>query len=266
MSVREIKFTPSLAYPPEAEWAGLRSGARGVHSSRTLMFLDLTAVLTVTSGSAQRSVYLSAITESNCLGKPTAATRKSSAQRLTELYVLDRGIALFRVFRRLWDMEQAKRQPLALLMAIARDPLLAATAGHIVSLAPGAEFQREPARQALRQFAGERFNADILDKVLRNAASSWTQSGHLDGRTFKKRRLIEPDVYTATFALYLSNLAGFRGADLFTSGWFAVLDCNPSRGRDLALDAKRLGLVDLRIAGDVIDLRLDRLDPQAVRR
>ena len=229
------------------------------------MLHDLASVLAATSPSAPRAQYVAAITESNCLGKPTTSTRRLSAQRLSELYGLDPAIPVFRVFRRLWDLDLKGRKLLALLLSIARDPLLAATAASIISLPIGAELQRESTRQALREIAGERFNTSILDKVLRNTASSWTQSGHLDGRMFKTRRLVEPTVYAATFALYLSYLAGFRGGDLFTSGWFAVLDCTPGRARELALEAKRLGLIDLRITGDVIDLKLERLDPQATR-
>jgi len=99
-----------------------------------------------------------------------------------------------------------------------------------------------------------------LDKVIRNAASSWTQSGHLSGRTFKVRRRIEPTPAAVTFALYLGAKLGFRGDELLTSGWIKALDCTPSQALDLAIEAKRLGLLDLRIAGDVFDLNLDRLD------
>jgi hypothetical protein len=63
------------------------------------------------------------------------------------------------------------------------------------------------------------------------------------------------------FAIWLGNAAGFRGDDLLTSGWIAVLDCSATSARTLALDAKRLGLIDLRTAGDVIEFGLDRLDP-----
>lgn len=261
----KLGFSPRKELSGQAVAAGFKSGAKGAHSSRTLMLHDLASVLAATSPSAPRADYVAAITESNCLGKPTSSTRRLSAQRLSELYGLDPAIPLFRVFRRLWDLDGRSRNQLALLLAIARDPLLAATAGTILSLPIGAELQREPARHALREVAGHRFNTNILDKVLRNAASSWTQSGHLNGRTFKKRHLVEPTVHAAIFALYLSYLAGFRGSDLFNSAWFAVLDCGPSRARELALDAKRLGLIDLRIAADVVDLKLDRLDPQTAR-
>ena len=229
------------------------------------MFDDLAAVLAATPPEAHRRDYVRAITERNCLGKPTASTRRLSSQRLTELYALDPSVAIFRVFRRLWDLDSAGRHLLAILCAIARDPLLAATAGPVLSLSPGAEFLREPTKQAVLQVVGERLNDAILDKVVRNAASSWTQSGHMEGRTFKKRRAVRAGAASAAFALYLSHVAGFRGGDVFASGWFAVLDCNPTVARELAVEAKRIGLIDLRMAGDVVDLNLDRLDPLSQR-
>lgn len=229
------------------------------------MLEDLSTVLAATTASADRSDYLREIVDANCLRKPTASTRRQSAQRLSELYALDRSVLLFRVFRRLWDLDRTGHPLLALLIALARDPLLVATADSVISLAPGAEYQRDPARHALLQVAGGRFNADILEKVLRNAASSWAQSGHLEGRTFKKRRRVTPTAYAATFALYLAYHAGFRGKSLFSSGWFAALDCSPAQAEDIATDAKRIGLFDMRVSGDIVDLRMERLDPLARR-
>jgi hypothetical protein len=42
-------------------------------------------------------------------------------------------------------------------------------------------------------------------------------------------------------------------------------DCSPPESRHLALEAKRLGLIDLRIAGEVIEISFDRLDPPTTR-
>lgn len=63
------------------------------------------------------------------------------------------------------------------------------------------------------------------------------------------------------FALWLGNAAGFRGEELLTTGWIAALDCTATSARILALDAKRIGLIDLRTVGDVVEFGLDRLDP-----
>ena len=119
-------------------------------------------------------------------------------------------------------------------------------------------------RTALRDAVGPRLNDAILDKVVRNAASSWTQSGHLDGRTFKRRRLVRATPATLAYALYLGHAAGYRGSELFSSGWCRLLDCDGTAAQALALDAKRLGLVDLRMSADVVTIDPARLDPAAM--
>lgn len=229
------------------------------------MLEELTRVLEATAPDARRADYAAAIIDGNCLSKPTASTRRLSSQRLGELYGLDLTIPLFRVLRRLWDIGADGRPLLALLAAISRDPLLAATCPAIISMPTNTELQRDSLKDALQAAVGGRLNDSTLEKVCRNAASTWAQSGHLEGRTFKKRRIVLPSTTAATFAIYLAHAAGFRGAEIFSCGWLRVLDCDPSQARELALDAKRSGLLDLRMAGDVVELNLSRVDPYAVR-
>jgi hypothetical protein len=249
-----------------AERLGFRFGDKGTHTSRTMMLDELSALLAVTPASAGRKEYAAAIIDENALSKPTLSTRKLSNQRLGELYGLNGTVAVFRVMRRLWDSDRESRPLLALLCAIARDPLLAGTVPAVVPLAVGQEFPRVQARSILRQAVGPRLNEAILDKVLRNAASSWTQSGHLEGRTFKKRQRVVPTPWTVVYALYLGRAVGFRGRELFSSGWMSVLDASAADAVSLAGEAKRLGLIDLSISADVVDISLDRLDqiPAAV--
>jgi hypothetical protein len=241
---------------------GFRFGEKGTHTSRTMMLAELTAVLGAVPAASSRQDYVEAVVEGNCLGKPTTSTRRLTLQRLTELYGLDPEIAIFRVLRRLWGTDSASHPLLAVLAALARDPLLMATAPAILPLAGGAEMPRKSMAEQLRAAVGERLSDATLDKVIRNAASSWSQAGHLSGRTFKVRRRVSATPAAVAFALYLGAALGFRGDELLTSGWIKVLDCVPSQALDLALEAKRLGLLDLRVAGDVFDLNLDRLDPR----
>ena len=260
MAIQNYQFIPSDGHSAMAVRAGFRFGAKGTHTSRTIMLAELTTLLQTTSRHSDRAEYASAVIEANCLAKRTVSTRRLTNQRLAELYGLDPSIPLFRVLRKLWDRDTAGRPLLAIQCAIARDPLLAATAPAILALAPGAEFLREPMRAALHEATGERFNEAVLNKVLRNAASSWTQSGHLEGRALKKRRRVHPTAMNVAFSLFLANCAGFRGQELFSCGWMQVLDRSQSEARELSLDAKRLGLIDLRMAADVIELNLDRLN------
>lgn len=257
----KIQLFPAVTTIEDAQRAGFRFGAKGTHTSRTMMFEELNTVLSCVGAEATRKEYASAIVDDNCLAKPTTSTRRLTNQRLGELYGLDSSVPLFRVFRRLWDIHEPGRRLLALLCAVARDPLLASTASAIITLSDGAEYNRNPVKEALRDIVGDRLNDDILDKVVRNIASSWSQSGHLEGRTFKKRHLVQSTPATVAFALYLAQQVGFRSMELFTSGWMTLLDCHPVQARDLALEAKRLGLIDLRISGDVVEINLNRLDP-----
>ena len=84
-----------------------------------------------------------------CLGKRTAATRKLSLQRLTEFYALDPQVILFRVLRDLWVRNVTSRPLLALLLALARDPLLRATATAVVRTPYDNEFARQSMKDAL---------------------------------------------------------------------------------------------------------------------
>jgi hypothetical protein len=262
-TLHHTRFRPSGTPSAGAVKTGFRFGNKGTHTSRTMMLAELNAVFDVAGTEAPRARYVEAIIDENCLGKPTTSTRRLTLQRLSELYGLDPKHPVFRVLRRLWTVDVPGRALLALLVALARDPLLLATAPAILSLPAGADLQRDAVRAALRGVVGERLNDQVLDKVVRNVASTWGQSGHLEGRTFKKRRLVRPTPATVALALYLGHAAGLRGEDLLTSAWIATLDCTPSRARELAIEAKGLGLIDLRMGGDVFELGFRRLDPQA---
>lgn len=230
------------------------------------MLDELRATVAAAPAEAPRSAYAGAIVEHNCLGKPTSATRVLSAQRLSELYALDPEVPLFRVLRKLWALDERGQPLLALLVALARDPLLAATAPAVIPLKAGEEFARGPMRQALRDAVGGRLNDSTLDKVARNAASSWSQAGHLSGRTFKVRRLVQPTFATAALAMLLAYTCGSRGEALLDSDWLKAIDCQPSQAGALAVEAKRHGLIDLRMAGGVVDVEFDRMDPWKARR
>ena len=245
--------------PDKASLLGFRFGARGTHSSRTMMLAELSQLLATTEPVATFLDYRRAVVEENCLGKRTASNRRISLRRLTELFGLDDRLLLFRALRDLWQHHNASRPLLALLLALARDPLLRATAGAVLGQAPGSEFARARLEAAVADAVGRRLGAKTVETTVRNVASTWTQSGHLRGRSRKVRQRAEATPAATTYALLLGHLVGRRGALLFETPWTAVLDAKAGMLLDLAADAKRLGLIDFKHSGSMVDVSFPSL-------
>lgn len=246
----------------EAEMAvleriGFRFGDKGAHTSRTIMVEELTALLRACPAEATRSDYSVAVVEHNCLGKHTAATRKLTVQRMSEMYALDPGVPIFRLLRYFWNADERAHGQFALLAAMARDPLLRATAPVVLALQGGQELARQQMTDAIRANVGDRLNDDSLDKVVRNTGSSWTQSGHLLGRGRKKRVKIDPTPASTAFALLLGYLLGTRGQNLFETLFARALDREANELAFLAMDAKRLGFLDIKSSGGLTVVSFD---------
>lgn len=247
-------LTPTGELSPRC---GFRTGPRGTHSSRTIMLDELSVLV---AGPGLEGDVKRAIVEDNVLGKSTSSGRSLSLQRLRELYSFDRSVPLFRVFSAVAQRDPAALPQLALLMAMARDPLLRASARPVVGLAPGSELMRDTVRSAIASAVGQRMNDAVLGKVVRNTASSWTKTGHLVGRTIKRRARVSTGPTAVAFALWLAHEAGFAGPDLFDNGWIRVLDVEPTAARAFAERAHAAGLIKFRPMGDSFDLDITPLE------
>lgn len=238
---------------------GFRLGDKGTQTSRTIMLEELQQLLAVVPGNVEGAAYEVAALDDNCLSKRTAATRKLTIQRLSELYALDPQVPLFRIMRDLWGMSENSRPLLALLLALARDPLLRATASPVIETPIGKEFARQSMTDALKNAVGDRLNDSTLDKVVRNASSSWTQSGHFQGRARKFRQQAQATPTACAFALLIGYLLGKRGPLLFETPWCRVLDLAAGDVAELAHDAKRMGLLEIKQSGAIVDISFPQL-------
>ena len=238
---------------------GFNIGKSGTHASRTMMLKDLSLLFEFVPPDAKRKVYANAVLVENCLGKPTAITRRKSLQHLRHLYALDSEVILFRVFRSLWTRDEKSRPLLAILLALARDPLLRPTFAAVACTPLGQDISQHSLRAILVNAAGDRLNATTLAAATSRAASSWTQSGHLHGHRYKRRQKAEPTATSAAFALLLGFALGQRGQLLFETPWIAVLDAAPDVVMEMAFEAKRLGLLELKQSGALIDVSFSRL-------
>ena len=75
----------------------------GVHTARTMMLVELRALLSyVDTADAAKSDYLEAIQTANCLAKRSGKTRALTFRHLADLYALDPGLLVFRALRFFW--------------------------------------------------------------------------------------------------------------------------------------------------------------------
>ncbi len=112
-------------------FASARAAPMGAAPSCSASLTELFAAL---PSDAAREDYGTPIVQENALGKRTDATRLSSRQCLNEMYGLDPRLALFRVLRHLWRIDPPGQPLLAMLCALARDPLLCSTTHPVPSL------------------------------------------------------------------------------------------------------------------------------------
>ncbi|MEO8423518.1 MAG: hypothetical protein ABI595_06340 [Actinomycetota bacterium] len=231
----------------------------GTHTSRTIMLKELTALLGSVPDSAAKSGYAEAIVDQNILAKKSASTRNRSLRYLKELYLLDPGTILFRGLRDLWSADPAALPLLALLCALARDPLLRATSDLISDLAIGSSVEPDTLAAAVTTKYPGSYSTAVAAKVGRNVASSWGQAGLVSGRYDKVRSQADSRPAAVAYALMLGHLSDARGLGLFRTPWARVLDRSEHELLEQASAASQRGWIDLRRAGEVVEVSFEWL-------
>ncbi|MBK9494693.1 MAG: hypothetical protein IPO08_09130 [Xanthomonadales bacterium] len=256
--ISPINNSELIAFPIGSialERFGLKFSAGGTHISRTMMLAELGSVLAAVPVGASSADYKSAILQLNVLCKTTDSTRKKSLRHLRELYALDENVPIFRLLRTLQAFDIGASLPLlALQVAWSRDPLFRSTTQPVLYASVGEKVDREGLVQALAATFPDQYSEASVRTATQNAASSWTQSGHLVGHVIKIRRQVKPTPVAVTMALFLGQVAGSHGAAVFSSPWVRLLDLDADRARALAQEAHRLGLLNLRSVGEVFEL------------
>ena len=70
---------------------------------------------------------------------------------------------------------------------------------------------------------------------------------------------MKPTPIVVAYGFVLGYLEGVRGNQLFRTLWARCLDLTPDEQIQFARDAKRLGVLDLKQAGDVIEVGFSSL-------
>lgn len=226
----------------------------GAHLARTIMVEELGYLFRTCAPTSDTSDYRKAIVENNVLLKKTVGTRVESYKRLRQLYGLTPSVFVFKTMRELWDATDRDRPLLALLCALGRDSVLRCTADLIIETPEGSNLTAKSFEAVIEKKYPGRLNAKTLASAGRNVASSWTQSGHLQGVTEKTRRMVHTEPVVVAYALLLAYLTGARGDAMFESDWLKILDTSTHMARAFAQQAAQQGWLEYRHSGQVTDI------------
>lgn len=229
-------------------------------ASHTIGVPHLIELLRVVPADAPHERYRAAVIDDNLLGRSTQAGRQRSFRHLRELYFLDPSQREFAALRRLWDVDPGAQPLIAGILAFTRDGILRASHAAIQQTPPGGIVTSLDLTKAVTVVYGADLSESTLGKTGRNTGACWTQTGHLIGRTKKVRQAIEAFPAAVTYAAYLGHLAGRRGVGVLDTPWAALLDLPAGTGLDALRSAHTQGLIDLLVAGNVVDVSFPMID------
>ena len=231
---------------------GVRLEGGGTHQSKTMMLPEVSTYWHHCQASSAHPRAL--IVDLNILNKRTASARLLTYRHLNALYAIAGMPPIAMALAALWKRDPKGQPLLALLCALARDPLLRESA-EPVNLAEVGEAVRWTviAAQFEERHPG-RFSPKTLRSMAQNCASTWTQSGHLQGAVKKQRTRVDPTPLVAAYAALIASMCGFGGPALLDSPWMSVLDVSKERALDLLRHAEGQCLARVRSAGDVLEI------------
>ena len=233
----------------------------GPSTSQTIMVSSLQRLLAIVPSDSPPASYRAAVMDENVLGKQTASGREWAFRQLRRFYALNPQSLLFRALRDLWDHDKASQPLLALLCALARDPVLRASASVIIATEPGQTVTSADFEAAIEAKFPSAYKEITRRTTAQKVASSWDQSGHLHQERpgSKIRTRVCPTSANTTYALMLGYLEGSRGQALFKTLWTRVLDQPVSHLIDLAGSASQEGLLEFRSAGGIMEVTFHQL-------
>jgi len=227
----------------------------GIHTRRTIMFNDLERLLDYSEAQdLSSSQYKALIVDENCLGKNSVKTRTLSFQYLSDTYLLNQNIIMFRALLYFWKRDEDAHSQLAMLCAYNRDSLFRMVTPYILSLPEGSQLQKVNVEEYIESKQPDRFSQSTLESTVRNLNSSFTQAGHLQGRIKKIRTRLEATSASVSYALLIGYIQGLRGEMLLNSEYMKLLECSFEQAVGLAVEASQKGWMIFKKVGNVIEV------------
>lgn len=240
--------------PIDALRYGFVTSPMGTHTSKTMMLTELSRLLAASTPAMDYSDLRHLVVDDNITLKETVRTRKHTFNRLAQLYALRPERIVYRALRDLWDLNQTEQPVIAILCALARDPLLRATAPIVLTAAEGDSVTPQMLEAAIESVFPGRYSSSVRASTGRNTISSWAQSGHLSGRLKKTRVRLHSGPAATAYALLLGYLCGDRGIRLLDTFWAQVLERSPTAMDGLAFAAHQRDWLGYRRLGTVAEI------------
>lgn len=248
----EISFFPKSN--SKGELFGINFSGGGAHISKTMMLNEIEILLSSIKSDASLADYINEIVEKNILNKKTESTRFESMRRLRSLYSLNGAIPIFDALRKL-SLKDSKSIPLlALLVVWSRDPFFRSTTPVVIDTKVGEYVDSISLANAFENSYPLQYSDSSKGTTARNCASTWAQAGYLIGHKNKQRVQLKITPAVITLALYIGYSNGFQGSSVFDNPWCKLLCISPDRVRILGQEAHKLGYLNLRSIGEVVQI------------
>jgi hypothetical protein len=233
---------------------GFSSNRTGGHMARSMMLQELNEICRSLPESSVPSDYQRAIEQENLLGKPTFSSRQKSYRHLVELYGLNPNLPLFRVLRRFATEDPASIPLMGMICCFCRDPQLRQSFSLIDSLKPGEVLPRARMEAHLEAGFPDVFSEPMKKSLAQNVNTTWTVTGHLYGRSTKRRDLPKPRPSATAYAMFAGWLSGLRSQILLNSVFGHLVALTPDQMLNHLSEANAHGWLRLRNAGGVTEI------------
>ena len=227
-----------------------------VHTSRTLMFAELSKVM---NHGIENDNYSDSLHQ-NVISKTTRSGLTKTTRYLKSLYDLDVSHPQFLAFKHFWSIASERDKPLlALIYAIGKDYLLKESIPVISNTEIGKKVTVESIESHLENLYPQKYSANTRRSMAQNIASSWKQAGFITGKVKNIRTQPEINYLVVTFAFFIAYLTGLRGDFIIKSDWVKALSLGEKTIRSLAIEAAKRDLLQYQYAGNITSITFKNL-------